>query len=543
MRRRQSFLLLPLSSPVRISSVPYALALVWLTASFACSQESAPDFNLKTDVEWPGEVSGPTRMWTPVNRNGDTDPLDLHGPPFTATLRGVFNEDTPYSREFAIFDLADGTVQGYATCSFVDSDREFLHRFAAQMPAAQAKPTAYPSAPTPQECALRDAHQAASYDSPHFSFWFGNPPSGTGEDGRLVSNPDFVPTAARWYEKIWQHFTVEAGAPMPHAGEEAKKKINVVLSNSGYPGATGFANSAESMGLEPIAMQYGSCVVPHEFTHVIQYYTGGFRDSKSVGAFWETHANFGAFTFAPTTLYAVPSYFSALEKGFQWYDYRYASWPFLMQLYEQKRTRALVFNIWLKNHRDVNGASVEDPLETMVRLGQEDDSLPKGWESLADEWGELGERLVTWDYIHHTYYEAATRDYRQKAYVKLTPQGGNFLPPGDRPLRAYGIHFIHLRPIDRAKPLEVRLTGLTETQSASWRFSLVAVAPDGKPRYGEMGKVDGLQSGTIDLPVHSQDNLTLVVVATPLKYIAVNWGDLPPNVFPYALELTNAAAE
>jgi len=125
---------------------------------------------------------------------------------------------------------------------------------------------------------------------------------------RRFYRPRILKLAGDWFEYVWRYYTVDYHAPMPYEGETHPKRIVVKLYNTGIPGMPeGWATSAESMNLHPNAMFYGSTVVPHEFCHVIQFYSKGFRDRASVGAWWETHAEREPLILHPPTTRIFPS--------------------------------------------------------------------------------------------------------------------------------------------------------------------------------------------------------------------------------------------
>jgi hypothetical protein len=68
--------------------------------------------------------------------------------------------------------------------------------------------------------------------------------------------------------------------------------LNVFVTGTGLAKhKEGFAFGGEDVIMHPGALGDGSSVVIHEFTHSVQFYSKGFRDSPLVGWFWECHAN------------------------------------------------------------------------------------------------------------------------------------------------------------------------------------------------------------------------------------------------------------
>ena len=60
------------------------------------------------------------------------------------------------------------------------------------------------------------------------------------------------------------------------------------------PWALGQFQNPRSIFVSPWGTVANTTTTPHEFTHVLQYESGGFRNSDFSGPFWEAHANFGA---------------------------------------------------------------------------------------------------------------------------------------------------------------------------------------------------------------------------------------------------------
>ena len=111
--------------------------------------------------------------------------------------------------------------------------------------------------------------------------------------------PGFLARTQALFEAVWE-FNARRGVAMPMQGAATKHKINVYISGTGLPKhPDGFAFGGESILMHPNALGPGSSVVGHEFTHVLQFYSGGFRDSELVGWFWECHANWNSHQFNP----------------------------------------------------------------------------------------------------------------------------------------------------------------------------------------------------------------------------------------------------
>ena len=360
------------------------------------------------------------------------------------------------------------------------------------------------------------------------------------------SDPGYLPKVSQWYEKIWYWNQYQMQAPMPYRNDRLRYKINVSLTHTGLPWLTGddWATSAESMNLMPTAMFYGSVVVPHEFTHVLQFYSGGYRNSDSVGAFWETHAEFGALMFCPFYDSDMKLMMESLRMGFQYPESRYANFPILIQLWEQKRTAPLVYGIWTGNRRktDAEGSTLEDPAETMVRLGgrngccrwdgplsaMKSEKWPPGWWRWTTSTSD-----ISWTPQSHF---AISQRCSRPTMIGLR------LADNDA-IYAYGVTHLRLQPDRDATKLRVTLKGLTDANQASWRLTLVAVNGADESRYSAMKRIVAGKEGSVEMDVRPGERYTAAVAATPLHYVPLLWKEpvtAPVPSYPIAIRFEGA---
>jgi hypothetical protein len=104
----------------------------------------------------------------------------------------------------------------------------------------------------------------------------------------------------------------------------------------------------------------------------------------------------------------------------------------------------LEFGAWQNNLRNDAGATQENYLQTVVRLGKEAGIYPNGFASFADDAGWYGARLVTMDFLNQRAMQdllRATRTttwlahfYTPLAPVATTTDPTIFAPPSKRPL-------------------------------------------------------------------------------------------------------------
>jgi hypothetical protein len=487
----------------------------------------------------PNEMPPVKRTWHPINVVNE--PGIKRGSPFKAGLVRVFNEDTPFSSEIAVFRFPDGVVRAWKSKSFSEEDLAIIHQLKKSEPAAPIDSRMWTTKLPVSVQSLLQSGAISTYETPHFVFVYGHDQAGGGNI--IFADPEFLKKAGDWFEYVWWYYLVDYHAPMPYERETNPKRIVVRLYGTGIPGlADGWANSAASMSLNPSAMFYGSTVVPHEFCHVIQFYTKGFRDRASVGAWWETHAETGAFNFAPTYGSDFPVMFRNLDKGCQWTDSRYSNWPILMQLWEKQRTHDLVFGVWTQNFRGSRGQSLEDPIQTTVRLGLASGALPKGWESFNDEIGELAARMVTMDFINQGYLQDATTELRQAAFSSLKrtePTGGWYDSP-ENVLYPYGYHWIRLSPQPGASDIKIKFQGRSSALNAQWRLTLIAVDDKEKARYSPSVTASGKTAAEVGISIRPNESYVLAVAATPTTYQSLNWGKIPGDDYPYKVEASGA---
>jgi len=490
----------------------------------------------------PNEMPPVQRTWHPTNLL--KEPGIKRGDSFEASLVRVFNEDTNFSKEIAVFRFRDGAVRAWKSESFSKDDLAVIQEMKKKEPAPPADFRTWTTKLTEGDKASLKKGEISTFETTHFVFLYGHNQSGSGNI--IFTDPTFLKRGGEWFEYVWRFYEGDYGAPMPHAREGEPKRIVVKLYGTGVPDMPeGWANSAESMALHPKAMYYGSTVVPHEFCHVIQFYTKGFRDRSSVGPWWETHAEFGAFNFAPTYGSDLPVMFRNVSNGCQWTESRYSNWPILMQLWEKKRTHSLVFGVWTQNLRGAHGESLDDPIQTTVRIGQASGALPRGWESFNDEIGELAARMVTVDYINQGYLQDASVDLRKAAFSTVTPAepAGRWFDSPNHPLYPYGYDWIRLSPKPGTTDLKITFQGKSTAPDAEWRITLVAVDDKGQARYSQTATASGITEAAVSLSILPHETYVLAVAATPTTYHSLPWGKIPEVTYPYKVQADGATWE
>ena len=479
------------------------------------------------------------------------------GAAFQARLVVAFGVDLQDIERQAVFEDAGGCRRQYAVSSLSEAD-------VAVIDAAIA---AHPSAPDPRSYSVLlepgrvsqdalDAGKVIGYGTQHFAFWRGIDAAGASSQYVAAHGgwDAFLDQAGRFMEAQWLMNRDLLKAPMPYASATEPRKINVYLCGTGLPFIDGgdladcWASAADAMWVSASALSVGP-VILHEYGHVLQYYSGGFRDKADAGPIWETGAQWNAFSLAATDD-LLQDYLDNLEGGPLFSPARYGAYPFMLYLHERDATRDLVWSTWLDNKRTPEGATTEDYLPAFVRLAQERGIYPQGWRSLADEMGWYGAQLAGMDFQARQALNDLLRGrdgalHYTKRFVPLaaTSVAGTYDSPAQRPLLEFGTHLVPLT----AQPgtVTATLTGGTTGHQAAWRMALVALGADGSVRYSQLAAAEGTGSGSTAIRYAPGESLYLAVTATPYAYETLGWqpsGATTGTRFPYQVRLDNATA-
>ena len=394
------------------------------------------------------------------------------------------------------------------------------------------------------------------YDTQHFAFWYGIDQTAASYkwEANLGTNWQvFLNLGGDWMEKVWAMDTTILINPMPYAGSDAPRKINIYVCGTGLPfgdnndkGDCG-ASGAQSMWVSAIYLQPGSTAMIHEFGHTTQFYTGGFQNNDYAGPLWETGANWNSNTLSPSYDSGAFYYLSNLENGVVWSYARYGEYPWMMYIYENDKTRDLLWGIWQKGLRDSSGNSTEDPVPALIRLGQANGAYPSGIQSFNDDMGWYAARLPAADFNEQKmFFDIFTNHAIATRFAPLatTSTSGNYASPKKRPLYEYGIHIVPLTPSSGADTIAVQLTGATSTGNAAWRFSIVGLDSSHSPTYSQLESVTGTASAVTAINVVSGLTYYLVVIATPTQYKSFIWDDTSGTTtmpaFPYTVQMKGA---
>ncbi|WDJ07681.1 DUF6055 domain-containing protein [Xanthomonas campestris] len=493
---------------------------------------------------YPWGAAQPLRTWTPNNGQPDAGKPNnagiAQGQPFDARLVVAVGEASSQSWRTVLLESADGCRRRYQLNSFGEPDRRYVANVAKAHPIRKdTRRYVTEAEPETVTAAMLANGSVQKYETQHFALWYGI--DRNGESYRDVASrglvwKDFVAQSARWLEQVWDMNAQALGAPMPYATAAKPKRINVYMCATGLPYVQGGdltecgASGGQAIGASSWALGYGSFSIAHEFTHVIQFYSGGYRNKQAAGWFWETNANWSAYQTTRMDDQWLAYYYSNLENGPFFPQSRYGAHPWLMYLDENDATRSLVWDMWLKNLRNADGDTLELPVETLVRLGQQGGQFPNGYRSFADTVGRYGARLAAFDFVSQkAMLDIGNGNAAGKRYVPLKPLAapGRYASSPERPLNIYGTHVIPLTPLSSATSIKVSLTGKTRADQASWRFTVVSLDAQAHPRYAPLVAVDGTASATASFPLQGGKGIThyLVVTATPYRYSEVPTGE------------------
>jgi hypothetical protein len=513
----------------------------------------------------------PMRRWTPIRQIRQPATIDddgskreglAIGAPFRARMVQAYGVDDGEARRIVEMVTAAGCYRAFRADSFVAADQAIIAAEVARHPSTP-DPNRYATVLEPGQVEPGDieAGKIAKYETQHFVFWYGTNTKGdsyayardTGQDWRTV-----LTRAGAWAEQVWHMSRDLTGAPMPYADRPAgeRRRIAVYISGTGRPHVadgdlmSGTPVASPAIWITASMLNYGSKTFAHEFGHVMQFYSGGLRDSPSAGAIWEAGGNWIGNLLVPGSTTWIGSYGNRQYVGPLWPDARYGAFPFLNMLFEDPRTRPLVWAGWTRNARTAAGASTEDFVPTILRLGTASGAYPKGLRSFADDMGWYGARLVTLDFMNQRALLDAVAQSRfvfgGSRFAALVPgdRPGRFVPQSDQVLHQFGTDLIPLTPTGHRDTVSVRLTGATTAKDAAWRFALVAVRGEADASYSRLGAVEGTGSATVSYRIPKDARLYLAVTATPGVYESLGWqkpGSTEGARFPYAVDISGAA--
>lgn len=374
--------------------------------------------------------------------------------------------------------------------------------------------------------------------------------------------------------------------PEPYCDSAVKYKFQIFTDNGYGLSGAGAGDREPAMWVDPdalIAMSLGDTSgMVHEFTHSMQFHSKGLRDTQFGGWMWESHAEFMASQYPgnpdKTGCSALSAWMPHLYYGST--RVRYCNWQFWDHI-KNKHGFSAVNDIFLKTA----GITGQDPLVVLMNNQRWTTAM------LGDEFGQYAMRNVTWDYVDRQ--DGFNRgDAYRMAYGPITDLGQvadysvakrlrvSRLEAIDLPNRRfvvsnyfapqrYGYNHVKLVPDAGAKRISVKFGGIVQqtiapgaevgtgafqpgaepdwtafampaNPSSSWRWGVVAIDLNGKPRYSPMQRGT---AGQLDFALRAGDRgVYLVVAATPRQHHSIFWDQMYHTLYryPYTVELAGA---
>lgn len=376
--------------------------------------------------------------------------------------------------------------------------------------------------------------------SKHIRIIYGNHPTMTDE---------YVLGNLRMFEECLKLYYLKLGFPVPFEARDPKKrdgkkhKIDVLVGGSNLPphngremftagGCWGCWDGDRAMGYlacGPTYMRHTppSGATPHELAHACQMQCN--VHSPGSGFWWEAHANWMMLqfinTYPPITI-VNPNASFYWGHGRHYYD----CWQIFEHLKDEPGFGYdFVTRLW----RDG-----EDMLYLWNKAEQF--AAPR---SMADEWGKMARRNVTWDYARHDIFVKQDTDQNKIRFGRtvLEPvplQPGWYRVPWALAPQQFGYNICPLKPT--AATVTADLRGLVDPERGSgWSASFVAVNAAGQPRYSTLWS-----GGPNSIALRADDKeLYLVVSATP-KVMEIRVEDdyrgTTKATFPYTVKLDGA---
>jgi hypothetical protein len=391
------------------------------------------------------------------------------------------------------------------------------------------------------------------YSSAHFAMRWND------KDDVHVS-PEQIDQGLKELEAIWSKYVDEIGFPAPYSGQSRRYKTDVVLSTKGFATGSGNGEGHPTLWLNYHALKE-KWVLAHETAHTFQFGTFGMRDSPYVGWFWESHAEWMAHQMHPQE---VGCSAQLLENAHLYYGStrdRYCNWQFWEYTKDVLGYKA-INDIWARSLKPKDPKQAEeDPLAVLARN--------QGWSvsQLNDHFGKWAMHNVTWDYVNGDTYRRNYGPYEDRSpsqphrvtWLESQPQNGRYRVPFFWAPQRLGYNLVRLLP-DANRKVSISFEGLVQTRPAvsrfptdlphqpakqenpdsDWRWGLVAVAANGKPRYSELQR--GAKTELTFSLKSDETELWLVVTATPAHYHRIQWDQAYYTIYRYPWQVTLSGA-
>jgi len=368
-------------------------------------------------------------------------------------------------------------------------------------------------------------------------------------------------------EQIRAFYLGTVGFPEPYLADEIKYKCSINLSNKGWASGSGTGKKDPAMWLHFNAFK-DEHALAHEFAHCLQFSSLGMRDSRFVGWFWESHAEWMTHQMFRHQVGSSDQLLNAPHLYYGSTRNRYGNWQFWEYIKDQHGYSA-INDIWTKSKKQNEPDYLrEDPVSVLARN--------MGWSisELNDQFGNWAMHNVTWDYQNGDSLRSHYKSYVDRSEIRrnrvailtaIDADKGRYRIPDYRAPQRFGYNLVRIVPDSKGGKREVnvwfkgyvqkkpgveRFSGDFENEPDSlvqpdsdWRWGLVAVNKNSEPRYSVLQR--GAES-KLNFPLQpDEEEVWLVVVATPTTMHQIFWDQIYYSIYryPWAVQIEGGQPE
>lgn len=372
---------------------------------------------------------------------------------------------------------------------------------------------------------------------------------------------DEVKAGLATLERIRDFYLGKVGFIPPYQGEKEKYKICINISDQGWATGSGTGRNNPAMWLHYDAFKHAP-ILAHEFAHCLQFGAMGMRDSKHVGWFWESHAEWMTHQMFPDNAGVSFQLVDAPHLYYGSTRNRYGNWQF-WEFIKDLHGYPVINDMWSKSAKPGDPRQAkEDPLAVLTRNMQ--------WklDELNDHFGRWVMQNATWDYKNGAVLRKAYGSYDDRSGSRrnrvsildpINPTKGRYRIPDYWAPQRYGYNLVRLLPQKGSRTLQISFRGMEQKTPAvekfgnyenepqevtmpgsDWRWGVIAVEADGKPRYSPLQRG---AAATLAYPLSGREQeIWLAVCATPKVYQPIMWDQMYYTIYryPWAVEITGA---
>ncbi|PPU76593.1 avirulence protein [Xanthomonas cucurbitae] len=408
------------------------------------------------------------------------------------------------------------------------------------------------------------------YETAHFAFRW---------NGDSVAVAD-ARAAGEHMEMVWDTFINRLQFPEPFCATATKYKANLHVDPSFGLTAGISSSGGMAMWIGPGGLRdhWG---LAHEFTHTLQYQSGGLQDSPYTGWIWESHANWmthqlpefhSSNVHCSTMLVNYPHVYLGSTRD------RYCNWQF-MEYLKDRFGYAIINDMWGKAPRIDNPAHRSADPFSVIKANM-------GWtqSQMNDVFGDWPMHNVNWDYTNPdgsdqgalyrlsygsnlSFDPQQTQDWNNRdralRMTMLDPvpsQANRYRVPFEWAPQRWGYNLVQLIPASGVSSIKVAFEGQVQSAAAvtslpgllndpssipspnsDWRWGVVAIDSLGKARYSTLQR--GAKA-TLTMAVKTSDRAVyLMVMGAPSSMQQIKWDQSYYAIYryPWSVTLTNAA--